>query len=151
MRVLLGRYFPHVLHGESGQSTEHSDRHHLPCPATIDLRLHHRVRQRDQQFFFERSCSFSYIVWYKKGYQEFQEPHGTSIIKVKGLAKVTTNASASYLWDTPEYQIPALVCPLICRCFYKHRSSSGKQCILHRHATNRDLRSNRRQLRECKR
>ncbi|CAF1268273.1 unnamed protein product [Adineta ricciae] len=56
-----------------------------------------------------------YIVWYKKGYQQFQEPRGTSIIKVKGITKVTgnnsiqfTKPSSSYLWDTPEYQIPPL-------------------------------------------
>ncbi|CAF1359002.1 unnamed protein product [Adineta steineri] len=56
-----------------------------------------------------------YIVWYKQGYQQFQEPRGTSIIKVKGIAKVTGNstisnvrADSSYLWDTAEYQLPPL-------------------------------------------
>ena len=32
---------------------------------------------------------FSYIVWIKKGYQDVQEPHGSSIIKVKGVARVS--------------------------------------------------------------
>jgi hypothetical protein len=40
---------------------------------------------------------FSYIVWWKKGYQEFQEPRGTSIIKVKGIAKVTGNNATGYV------------------------------------------------------
>ena len=30
----------------------------------------------------------SYIVWKRKGYQRFQEPHGSSIIKVKGIGRV---------------------------------------------------------------
>ncbi|CAF2447127.1 unnamed protein product [Rotaria sp. Silwood2] len=56
-----------------------------------------------------------YIVWIKKGYQQFQEPRGTSVIKVKGIAKVTDNettrfvhAESAFLWDTAEYQIPPL-------------------------------------------
>ncbi|CAF1234540.1 unnamed protein product [Adineta steineri] len=56
-----------------------------------------------------------YIVWYKQGYQQFQEPRGTSIIKVKGIAKVTGNSTisnvgtdSSHLWDTAEYQLPPL-------------------------------------------
>ncbi|UJR37581.1 hypothetical protein I4U23_030280 [Adineta vaga] len=56
-----------------------------------------------------------YIVWYKKGYQQFQEPRGTSIIKVKGITKVTGNntnqylsENTGYLWDTAEYQLPPL-------------------------------------------
>ena len=40
---------------------------------------------------------FSYIVWCKKGYQEFQEPRGTSVIKVKGIAKVTGNDTVRYI------------------------------------------------------
>jgi hypothetical protein len=40
---------------------------------------------------------FSYIVWVKKGYQQFQEPRGTSIIKVKGIAKVTGNNTSRYV------------------------------------------------------
>jgi hypothetical protein len=39
---------------------------------------------------------FSYIVVWKKGYQEFQEPHGTSVIKVKGVANVTGNNTFFY-------------------------------------------------------
>ena len=40
---------------------------------------------------------FSYIVWYQKGYQRFQEPRGTSIIKVKGIAKVTGNDTTRHI------------------------------------------------------
>lgn len=40
---------------------------------------------------------FSYIVWLKKGYQEFQEPRGTSVIKVKGVARVTENNFTRYV------------------------------------------------------
>ncbi|CAF1082300.1 unnamed protein product [Rotaria sordida] len=56
-----------------------------------------------------------YIVWLKQGYQQFQEPRGTSIIKVKGIAKVAGNetirfvhADQTHLWDTAEYQMPPL-------------------------------------------
>ncbi|CAF2688830.1 unnamed protein product [Rotaria sp. Silwood2] len=56
-----------------------------------------------------------YIVLWKKGYQQIQEPHGTSVIKVKGIAKVTGNNSTfytsdetKYVWDTPEYEIPPI-------------------------------------------
>jgi len=41
--------------------------------------------------FFENKIYFSYIVIWKKGYQQFQEPRGTSVIKVKGIAKVLGN------------------------------------------------------------
>jgi hypothetical protein len=30
----------------------------------------------------------SYIVWTRKGYQLFEEPRGSSVIKVKGVGKV---------------------------------------------------------------
>jgi P2X purinoceptor 4 len=56
-----------------------------------------------------------YIVWYKRGYQEFQEPRGTSVIKVKGIARVSANdallytrAASDRLWDTAEYEVPPL-------------------------------------------
>ncbi|CAF3440095.1 unnamed protein product [Rotaria socialis] len=56
-----------------------------------------------------------YIVLLKQGYQQFQEPRGTSVIKVKGIAKVTgnnasfyTNDQTKYIWDTPEYENPAI-------------------------------------------
>lgn len=56
-----------------------------------------------------------YIVWYKKGYQEFQEPRGTSVIKVKGIGRVTerrsdgsSNSTKNLLWDTGDYQLPPL-------------------------------------------
>ncbi|CAF1449926.1 unnamed protein product [Adineta steineri] len=56
-----------------------------------------------------------YIVIWKKGYQQFQEPHGTSIIKVKGIARVDgnntffyTSDAKKYIWDTPEYELPPL-------------------------------------------
>jgi hypothetical protein len=40
---------------------------------------------------------FSYIVWWKKGYQQFQEPRGTSVIKIKGIAKVSGNNTERYI------------------------------------------------------
>jgi hypothetical protein len=36
----------------------------------------------------------SYIVIWKKGYQQVQEPRGTSVIKVKGVAKVSGNGTS---------------------------------------------------------
>jgi len=79
---------------------------------------------------------FRYIVLWKKGYQQTQEPHGTSVIKVKGVARLNGNnsffytsnntkknlchlktnsierilgGSTGYVWDTPEYEVPPLV------------------------------------------
>ena len=40
---------------------------------------------------------FSYIVLWKKGYQETQEPRGTSVIKVKGIGKVSGNDGSFYI------------------------------------------------------
>ena len=51
--------------------------HILQCEWNLNNDLH-----------VENHFWFSYIVWYKKGYQEFQEPRGTSVIKVKGVARV---------------------------------------------------------------
>lgn len=39
---------------------------------------------------FPTICFSSYIVWFKKGYQEVEEAHGSSVIKVKGVARVST-------------------------------------------------------------
>jgi cation transporter protein len=56
-----------------------------------------------------------YIVLWKKGYQQIQEPHGTSVIKVKGIAKVNgqnasfyTSDENNYIWDIAEYEIPPI-------------------------------------------
>ncbi|CAF3453675.1 unnamed protein product [Rotaria sp. Silwood1] len=56
-----------------------------------------------------------YIVIWKKGYQQIQEPRGTSVIKVKGIARAIGNNSTfytsedtKYVWDTPEYEMPAI-------------------------------------------
>ncbi|CAF1510198.1 unnamed protein product, partial [Rotaria sp. Silwood1] len=70
-----------------------------------------REKENDcENFYF-----FSYIVGIKKGYQQFQEPRGTTVVKVKGIAKVTGNdttqfvrAASTHLWDTTEYQLPPL-------------------------------------------
>ena len=81
----------------------------------------------------------SHIVLIKRGYQQFQEPHGSSIIKVKGVARVSIGSSHSYvgtfnsainrykektlfvlfwyfsdkskrlLWDAAEYGMPPIV------------------------------------------
>jgi len=53
---------------------------------------------------------FSYIVWIQKGYQDVQQPHGSSIIKVKGVARVSTDKNEKQLiWDAADYLIPPLV------------------------------------------
>lgn len=58
---------------------------------------------------------FRYIVVWKKGYQQVQEPRGTSVIKVKGVAKVNgsetlfMNDANEYIWDVAEYEIPPIV------------------------------------------
>ena len=91
---------------------------------------------------------FSYIVWYQRGYQEFQEPRGTSVTKVKGVSSVqlTTSSlsgrrfyrtvrspvnvtrsfhiSANYspiVWDSAEYGIPPLVC-ILGQCIFDNLS-----------------------------
>ncbi len=38
----------------------------------------------------------SYIVWRRKGYQLFEEPCGTSVIKVKGIGKVSIGYPKMY-------------------------------------------------------
>jgi hypothetical protein len=82
----------------------------------------------------------SYIVWTRKGYQHFQQPRGSSVIKVKGVGRVSIGNPQMYssgiivhllreresnekyllstasgdlipvLWDASEYGIPPLVC-----------------------------------------
>ncbi|CAF4041433.1 unnamed protein product [Adineta steineri] len=56
-----------------------------------------------------------YIVWLKKGYQDVQMPSGSSVIKVKGVARVSTDNSSfnsnnikQDLWDAAEYLIPPI-------------------------------------------
>ncbi|CAF0799572.1 unnamed protein product [Adineta ricciae] len=57
----------------------------------------------------------SYIVWRRKGYQRFQEPHGSSIIKVKGIGRVVVgnplvlpDNQTQALWDASEFAIPPI-------------------------------------------
>ncbi|CAF0760705.1 unnamed protein product [Adineta steineri] len=56
-----------------------------------------------------------YIVWIKKGYQDVQEPYGSSISKVKGIARVSISNSnfnddnvKQSLWDAADYLIPPI-------------------------------------------
>ncbi|CAF1371650.1 unnamed protein product [Rotaria sordida] len=56
-----------------------------------------------------------YIILIKKGYQEFQEPQGSSIIKIKGAAQVSihnsnlhTDNSTQALWDAADYVVPSI-------------------------------------------
>ncbi|CAF4256180.1 unnamed protein product, partial [Adineta steineri] len=51
-----------------------------------------------------------YIVIWKKGYQQFQEPHGTSIIKVKGIAR-ENNAFFIATRQTITYNQTQSICP----------------------------------------
>ncbi|CAF3903393.1 unnamed protein product, partial [Rotaria sordida] len=59
--------------------------------------------------------SNNYIILVKKGYQQFQEPQGSSIIKVKGVVRIsiynsnlhTGNASQA-LWDAADYVVPSI-------------------------------------------
>lgn len=59
---------------------------------TLNTKYTLYINKHNIEFFY-----FSYIVWYKKGYQEFHDPRGTSIIKLKGVAKVTSNNSISFV------------------------------------------------------
>jgi len=38
---------------------------------------------------FPKSSLSSYIVWKQKGYQDEEDPRGSSVIKVKGVARVS--------------------------------------------------------------
>jgi len=52
---------------------------------------------------FHRIYFSSYIIWIKKGYQDIDEPRGSSIIKIKGVARVSItneNINASKLLST---------------------------------------------------
>ncbi|CAF4069373.1 unnamed protein product, partial [Rotaria sordida] len=49
------------------------------------------------------------------GYQQFQEPQGSSIIKIKGVARISvhnsnlhTDNSSQALWDAADYVIPSI-------------------------------------------
>lgn len=46
-------------------------------------------RKKTNFFFYVRS----YVVWIKRGYQDVDEPRGSSIIKVKGVARISANTS----------------------------------------------------------
>ncbi len=99
---------------------------------------------------------FSYIIWIQKGHQDVQEPHGASVIKVKGVGRVSirnSNLNASKLfslsrekrivlfsfldntkqliWDAAEYSFPPIVNILFlfnCKTTIVH---IGKQCFFH--------------------
>jgi hypothetical protein len=43
--------------------------------------------------FLKFTVLCSYVVWIKKGYQDEEEPRGSSIIKVKGVARISLNTS----------------------------------------------------------
>ena len=115
------------------------------------------------------SVSSSYIVVWKKGYQEFQEPHGTSVIKVKGIARVSGNNATFFtsnvrqlttksltrrpldgpmnsIWDAPEYEVPPIVSFQDEFFAIELEFAIGKQCLLHCHTTNSDLRTKSRRL-----
>ncbi|CAF4194799.1 unnamed protein product, partial [Rotaria sordida] len=56
-----------------------------------------------------------YIILVKKGYQQFQEPQGSSIIKVKGAARISiynsnlhTGNAGQALWDAADYVVPSI-------------------------------------------
>ncbi|CAF0737727.1 unnamed protein product [Adineta steineri] len=70
----------------------------------------HRILQ-----FLVATYIFLYIVWIKKGYQDVQEPYGSSISKVKGIARVSISNSnfnddnvKQSLWDAADYLIPPI-------------------------------------------
>ncbi|CAF4226324.1 unnamed protein product, partial [Rotaria sordida] len=61
-----------------------------------------------------------YIILVKKGYQQFQEPQGSSIIKVKGAARISiynsnlhTGNAGQALWDAADYVVPSIVCAFL--------------------------------------
>ncbi|UJR20246.1 hypothetical protein I4U23_023377 [Adineta vaga] len=61
------------------------------------------------------SYIFLYIVWRRKGYQRFQEPRGSSVIKIKGIGRVSVgnpsfliNNTTQTLWDASEFAIPPI-------------------------------------------
>ncbi|CAF1495836.1 unnamed protein product [Adineta steineri] len=72
--------------------------------------LVHRILQ-----FTVLAYIFLYIVWIRKGYQRFQEPRGSSVIKVKGIGRVNISNPHVYpenkvqaLWDASEFGIPPI-------------------------------------------
>ena len=69
---------------------------------------------------------FSYVVWIEKGYQDVQVPHGASIIKVKGVARISvddTNSTASKFFLRLDVEEMNLISVRILRQY--QRSSMG--------------------------
>ena len=90
-------YFQHSFHlldCQNGWSAQFS---HCPAESRHSigyLQLYCSVGARIQ--LKSRSlCIISYIVWYQRGYQEFQEPRGTSVAKVKGVSSVSVKIPSS--------------------------------------------------------
>ncbi len=42
---------------------------------------------------FLKYIIFSYIIWIQKGHQDVQKPYGASVIKVKGVGRVSIRNS----------------------------------------------------------
>ena len=124
-----------------------------------------------------RSTSFcSYVVWKRKGYQQFQEPRGSNVIKVKGIGRVSVSNPSFYpsrskrdrartivfsitladntipaLWDASEFGIPPIVCRY-CRSvlFVIIDLYSGRECLFHCHSQDDYLRTDTGSLSERK-
>jgi hypothetical protein len=95
------RCFSHVFNRETRQSAEHMHCRYSSYCSSAYLSLYYRVCSIFSIDEYESIVRLitrvhRYIVYWKQGYQEFQEPRGTSVIKVKGIAKVTGNSSAFY-------------------------------------------------------
>jgi hypothetical protein len=103
----------------------YSSNREVQIPNTFIATIHRILQLIVLGYIFPKSkfvFLFSYIVWRRKGYQLFEEPRGTSVIKVKGVGKISIGNTKIYheddrlriLWDASEYGIS----PLVCLIFY---------------------------------
>ena len=90
MQFLYFQYFFHLFDRQNGRGAQF-----IHCCAQSSYSIDNLHLHR----FVSMACAgdrcdsdtihfFSYIVWYQRGYQEFQEPRGTSVTKVKGVSSV---------------------------------------------------------------
>jgi len=66
-------------------------------------------------------CVCSYVIWYERGYQEFDKVVSATTTKVKGIAvtnytELNITVPGGYngvrIWDVADYVVPPQVCQL---------------------------------------
>jgi hypothetical protein len=97
MSFIHCQYFIHLFDCQNGRSTQFIYCFTQSTYSTGDLHLHRSVSMSfNRELSYATLINFSsYIVWYQRGYQVFQEPRGTSVTKVKGVSSVNLKMPSS--------------------------------------------------------